>query len=218
MAQTESFYYVLPRAEMLKYVPKQARCVLDVGCGAGRFGQLVKEKRNAEVWGIELDNEVGEVAKSNIDHVYIGDVDEQIRLLPSNKFDCIVCNDVLEHLVNPLNTLKEARRLLTDNGKIVASIPNIRFYRALKHILIDKDFQYADSGIFDRTHLRFFTKKSMARMFHDAGYEVEVLEGINRQVSQNKAAAAALAVFYALSRRAFEDSKYLQFACVAKPR
>jgi 2-polyprenyl-3-methyl-5-hydroxy-6-metoxy-1,4-benzoquinol methylase len=78
----------------------------------------------------------------------------------------------LEHLINPSEVLKNISKYLNQDGLIIASIPNIRHYSIIKSLIIDATFNYTESGILDRTHLRFFCKKNMIELFEYTGYEV----------------------------------------------
>src|SRR5882672_773658 len=102
-------YHGQARPEMVAFVPAGARRVLDVGCGEGLFGAEVKARRAAEVWGIELDPTAAAVAGKRLDRVLTGDVASAIAELPRGFFDCIVFNDVLEHLVDPRQILTAAK-------------------------------------------------------------------------------------------------------------
>lgn len=86
-------------------------------------------------------------------------------------FDCIILADVLEHLEDPLSTLRRLRGYLSPKGIVVASIPNVRYYGVI-NMLVEGRWKYEDSGILDRTHLRFFTRKEMESLFRDAGFEI----------------------------------------------
>lgn len=213
----EAFEHIEPyfrglREEMLAFVPSNIARALDVGCGAGGFGAMVKERTGAEVWGIEANEEVAKESKKWLDRVLIGDATEQLRELPARTFDAIFFNDILEHLVWPDEALRRARELLTNDGVVIASIPNIRYFKALKQILFKRDFPWDDEGVFDRTHLRFFTKKSMIRLFEDSGFQVKRIEGIN--AAQGTKLAIALVLTFGL----FSDARFLQYAVVARPR
>lgn len=209
--KVESIYYCQPRPEMLPFVPATAKRVLELGCAEGAFAATVKERTGAEVWGIEFDPQPAERARAVIDRVLVGDADERIAELPDTYFDAIVCNDVLEHLVNPGATLRQLRGKLTPGGLVVASIPNIRFWPALSKVLFWKDFPQEDCGIFDRTHLRFFTHKSMVRMFETAGFTVRRIKGINAWYDPLGVLLIVLSLGY------FADVLYQQYACVAAP-
>ncbi|AGC62990.1 SAM-dependent methyltransferase [Mycobacterium liflandii 128FXT] len=204
-------YYGHKRPEMLRFLPADAQCVLELGCGEGVFGAIVKQSTGAEVWGLEYNEEAAQRAGELLDHVLAGDASTRIAELPDNYFDAVVCNDVLEHLVDPLDTLKRLRTKLKPDGVVVASIPNIRYLPALGKVVFRRDFPQEDFGIFDRTHLRFFTRSSMVRMFEDAGFSMQRIKGINPFLRPFGA------LFVALSLGHFADGVFLQYACVATP-
>lgn len=204
-------YFTQTRPEMMPFVPPAARRILDVGCAEGWFGKQLKEQREAEVWGIEVVEAAATSARRFLDHVCCGDVFEELKKFPAASFDCIVFNDVLEHLVDPFAVLVAAKRLLAPKGVVVCSIPNIRFFRPFFNFVVRADWHYEDAGIMDKTHLRFFTKKSIARMFPALGYRIQRLEGINPTSSWR------VALLNAVLFGAIEDTRYLQFACVAEP-
>ena len=177
--EKEPEYYEQSRPEMLAFVPNDARVILDVGCSTGSFGRLIKEKRpNSIVWGIEPTVEAAKQASRKLDRVINSAFDAKLSDLSGIKFDCIIFNDVLEHMVDPYSALQESRQLLAKNGSIVASIPNILHFYQVFSILKNQDWKYEDSGILDITHLRFFTKKSVVRMFENAGFHIEEISGI----------------------------------------
>lgn len=204
-------YYQYARTEMLPYVPPSVRRVLEVGCSAGLFGEQIKKASNAEVWGIETVVAAADLASKRLDKVLVCDVEHDDLGLPHEYFDCIVFNDVLEHLSDPWTVLRKMRAALAPSGCIVASIPNIRYYATLKELLLRKQWEYQDEGILDRTHLRFFTERTIPKFFSDCGYELLKFEGINPISMKWK-----LRVFYAIFGKIFGDTRYLQFACVAR--
>lgn len=204
-------YYQCDRSEVLPFVPEAVSKVLDVGCGAGVFAAAIKKTRNAEVWGIEAVPEIAEKAKGLLDRVVVGDVEKDHLQLPSDYFDCIVFNDVLEHLAYPWDVLASMGNALRCDGCIVASIPNIRYYPILKALVLQKEWEYTSAGILDRTHFRFFTQRSIPDLFRESGYELVRMEGINPVGLSWK-----LKVVFKLLGGFLEDTRYLQFACVAK--
>jgi 2-polyprenyl-3-methyl-5-hydroxy-6-metoxy-1,4-benzoquinol methylase len=203
-------YYDNIRSEMLKYLPKNAKRVLDIGCSNGSFAEIIKKQNNAEVWGIEYMEEHGIEAMKKLDKVFIGMCEDFIENLPDNYFDAIYFNDVLEHLVDPNKVLEIVKQKLSSTGVVISSIPNIRFYKSLRKVLINKDWKYEDHGTMDRTHLRFFTKKSIRRMYEDLGYNIVKHEGINRSKSIKPY------LFYFLTFFTQLDMQYVQFATVAR--
>lgn len=204
-------YYTQTRAEIARLIPPSAARVLDIGCGAGVFGQILKDERNVEVWGIELLPGVAEQARARLDHVLAGPAEACVARLPDAFFDCIVCNDVLEHLVDPYALLAALRAKMALGGVVVASIPNIRYFRTLFALVARGEWRYTESGTLDKTHLRFFTQSSIAEMFTSLGYEIVSMQGINPTASWK------VAIFNTLTLGFFSDTRYLQFACVARP-
>ncbi len=202
-------YYSAHRADMVKYIPPGTRTLLEVGCGEGYFGKLIKEKFSAEVWGVELMGPAAEKASSKIDSLLVGKIEALIPDLPDSHFDCIVFNDVLEHLLNPWEVISDIKPKLSADGVIVASIPNFRYWPNLQEILWDGEWDYQDHGVLDITHIRFFTLKSIRKMFESAGYEIITLEGFD----VNEILRLKLLNFFT---KRFSDLKYLHFACVAR--
>jgi 2-polyprenyl-3-methyl-5-hydroxy-6-metoxy-1,4-benzoquinol methylase len=207
------WYYACPRKEMLKYVPEASRTVLDVGCGEGLFGHALQQQvAGREVWGIEIDPIAAGEAEGQIDKVLVGDVETVLSGLPEGHFDCVVFNDVLEHLVDPESVLRKITRYMTPNGIVVCSIPNVRYFPVLFRLILRKEWRYVDNGVLDRTHLRFFTIKSIQQMFEELRYDVLTIDGINRLNTWRPKVASVL------SLGLFSDCRNKQYACVARPR
>jgi 2-polyprenyl-3-methyl-5-hydroxy-6-metoxy-1,4-benzoquinol methylase len=204
---------------MLEFVPLSAKCVLELGCGEGVFASTVKKRQGAEVWGLEVDSQAAALASSRLDRVILGDASETIESVPSGRFDCIVANDILEHLVSPDRILRDIRRCFSPEGVLVASIPNIRYFDTLYELLVDRDFRYRGTGILDRTHLRFFTKKSICRLFDETEYDVVRIRGINSGLATWRSEGWRSAVRAAMCVLVFgPDVQYLEFAVVGRPR
>ena len=173
-------YYKQIRPEVAKFIPARIHTLLDVGCGEGAFLSFIKEKTGAETWGVEAVVSVASIAGTVVDHILAGKIEEVIHSLPDSYFDCITFNDVLEHLADPWIVLRNIRQKLSPGGVIIASIPNFRYATNLFEIIVCKELRYKDAGILDVTHVRFFTKKSMRRMFEETGYVVVRQVGINK--------------------------------------
>ena len=176
-------YYNNIRYEMLKYLPLDAKTVIDIGCGDGSFAAVIKERTNAEVWGIEYMTDEALRAEKVIDKVYSGPCEDHLDQLPKHYFDVVYFNDVLEHLVDPYIVLEKIKVHLKPGGIIISSIPNIRYHNALIKLLFNKEWEYKESGVMDKTHLRFFTGKSILKMYERLDYKVQVHEGINKSKS-----------------------------------
>ena len=203
-------YYALERSEIFPFIPADIKRTLDVGCGLGNFSSRLKVEKNVEAWGIEMVEEAANQAKSKLDNVLIGTFDDVYDSLPKNYFDCIFFNDVLEHMAYPEDCLIKAKENLADGGYIVASIPNMRYVEVLRELIFKKDWMYKDYGIQDKTHLRFFTEKSMKRMMEDCGYRVERIEGINGLSPYCLTSFINLVCFNRI-----KDIKYKQFVILA---
>jgi ubiquinone/menaquinone biosynthesis C-methylase UbiE len=204
-------YYESPRNDVMPFVPEGVKSVLDIGCGSGGFGENVKLARGAEVWGIEQVAHVAEFARTRLDKVLVGDAIEMMKTIPENTFDLMTANDVLEHLAWPGLALQEAKRILKPGGRVQASLPNIRFWDAFRELAFRADFPQLDQGIYDRTHLRFFTEKSMKRFFAENGYEIERMQGVNATPSR------VLRLINLFTGGKYKDCQYLQFVIVARP-
>lgn len=166
-------YYENEREDLIKFIPDNARRILDVGCGTGALGRAIKKKRgnDIEVTGVEMNPSVGDKARVNIDKVIIGDVEKIDLPFGKEYFDCVIYGEILEHLIDPWSVLLKHRESLKQNGCIIASIPNIAHYRIIK-MLQKQEWNYQKAGILDRSHLRFFTLKSIRSMFDNEGLEI----------------------------------------------
>ena len=205
-------YFDNYRPEMLAYLPKSAKTILDVGCSNGGFGKSLKEVQNVEVWGIEPMPIPAEKARQVLDNVITTPIESAILSLPPKYFDIIYFNDVLEHLLDPYSVLAEIKNKLKDDGLIISSIPNIRYFRNFSKLIFNKEWEYTNEGVLDKTHYRFFTTKSIKNMFNNAGYEVIEHEGINGSRSIKPWLFNILLGFTAM------DIKYPQFATVVSKK
>jgi 2-polyprenyl-3-methyl-5-hydroxy-6-metoxy-1,4-benzoquinol methylase len=207
-------YYQQSREHMLKYIPESVKRTLELGCASGNFSELVKASFGAECWGIEMNPQVARVAAAKLDRVINGDVTQCLNDVPDSYFDCIICNDILEHLVDPYTLLIDLKRKLIAEGVLVASIPNVRYCRNLFELVFRGSWDYREHGILDKTHLRFFTYNSLVKMFPQLGYELLTIEGLEPDRNIKTVAVRILTMLF-LNR--FEDIRYEHFACVAKP-
>ena len=166
--------YIGERNDIVELVPASAIKILDVGCSEGMLGEKLKKKNNAEVTGIEIDKNMAEVAKQKLDRVIIDNIDEidLKKHLRFNYFDCIIFADILEHLQNPWKIIGNVKPFLKDNGVVIISVPNIRHYTTIYNLLARGVWPYNDRGIHDKNHLRYFTFKTIKKIFQDAEYEI----------------------------------------------
>jgi ubiquinone/menaquinone biosynthesis C-methylase UbiE len=206
-------YFSNERREMLHFIPRTCQKLLDVGCGAGEFGALVKKQLGAEVWGVELNAKAAGFAKEKLDTVMHAPFSAELEL-PDNYFDVITFNDSLEHFPDPYPPLEFCKRKLAKGGVVVCSLPNVRYIENVYHFLVDMDWKYEDCGILDSTHLKFFTKKSMLRTFDNARYDVLSIAGIRPHYWSGKK-IFLLRLFF---RKWVDDMKYMNYVSVIAPR
>jgi len=212
LSKHHSGYYASVREDMFKYIPRGVRRTLEIGCGYGGFSSLLKERLGIECWAVEINQEAAGKASEKLDRVINADAATALADLPDGYFDCVMLFDLLEHLADPYSLLCSLKGKLSATGVIVASIPNIRYYRALVDLVVRGDWEYKDHGILDKSHLRFFTRKSIARMLEDLRFQILTLEGIHPTSSRTY----RLLNMVLLGR--VSDARWKHFAVVARPR
>lgn len=168
-------YYQSNRSNLVDLLPQAYHRVLEVGCAEGCFSSNLDPE--AEIWGVEMDSCAAEIAKKRMKKVVRGAYMDVADQLPDDYFDLVICNDVIEHMPDADGFLDEIKKKMTRGAWLMGSVPNVRHYANLFFLLILKDWKYEDSGILDRTHLRFFSKKSLNRLLHDHGYRIVKFKG-----------------------------------------
>jgi len=203
-------YYAYARTEIMSLIPGRGLKVLDIGCGQGAtLAELKRSGKASVAVGIEINREAVSEAEKLLDDVIIGNVENLEIKYPEGYFDVIIIADVLEHLVDPWGTIKKLKKHLAPDGIMISSLPNIRQFGALSRLLFKGDFRYAEAGIMDRTHLRFFCKKNMAELFQD-GFEITGIKSIP------ELAKGELAWLNRLTLRLFEEFMVIQYVIVAR--
>lgn len=175
----ENTYYNNLRKDILPYIPKIANAkMLDVGCGAGNTLCYLKQNEViSEATGVDfVDMPESNQRNPLIDKFLVADLNEQKLDLPKEYFDIVLCADVLEHLSDPWSALEFLKSYMKPNARVIISIPNIREFRAMYKIFLKGDFQYAPSGILDKTHLRFFCKKNLVELAQSANLKIENIQ------------------------------------------
>lgn len=148
---------------------KKNKIVLDVGCNYGLLGKKLLEKQ-VITDGVDINKKALFRAKLFYRNTFLRDLYEPDLKIKNNKYDYIVFSDILEHLPRPDLLLKNSKKYLNKNGKIIVSIPNVaRFEIRIKLLLGNFDYS---PGILSQDHLRFFTRKSAIKMLEDCGYRV----------------------------------------------
>ncbi|GGR72813.1 2-polyprenyl-3-methyl-5-hydroxy-6-metoxy-1,4-benzoquinol methylase [Nocardioides luteus] len=155
----------------------EVKRVLDVGCWTGEVGRILTE-RGCTVTGIEIDPEAAALAEKVLERVIVADLDSTplTELAEPGAYDVVIFADVLEHLLDPRAALEQARSLLAPGGRVVVSIPNVT-HGSVRLALLQGRWQTTDTGLLDRTHIRFYSREGLLDLFAEAGYAVEDLRG-----------------------------------------
>src|SRR5258708_22864809 len=160
-----------PRTLALRLIGP-GKTVLELGAATGRVTRVLSEQ-GCQVVAVERDGAMAPNLEPYCSRVIVGDVERLLleEVFGEQRFDVILAGDFLEHLAHPLKLLQDLKRYLSEDGYIVASIPNIA-HGSVRLSLLNGKFEYKDIGILDRTHLRFFTLDSILRLFADAGFAI----------------------------------------------
>jgi 2-polyprenyl-3-methyl-5-hydroxy-6-metoxy-1,4-benzoquinol methylase len=146
--------------------------VLDIGCASGSVARYLSEEKGCTVIGVEHDPILAEKARAFCQEVHVGDVESaEVRERLVGPFDAVIVADILEHLRRPEHLLESARGLLSDQGRLLVSLPNVANWRIRLRLLFGC-FDYTETGILDRTHLRFYTRRTAERLLVDSGYNI----------------------------------------------
>lgn len=153
------------------------KTILEVGCGPGSQSKVFKEQLAGDVVGIEIDPARAEKARNYCRDVHVANLDSDDLgcFLKDEKFDVVVCADVLEHLRNPESLLVRLKDFLKPDGYLVASIPNVT-HASIVYEMVHGRFEYQTQGLLDSTHIKLFSCASALSIFEGAGYWVADLQ------------------------------------------
>lgn len=167
-------YYGNVNPELLAWIPLDARRVLELGCGEGALAAAYKARNPlCRYTAVELHGPAAAVARTRVDRLIEGDVMalDPAVLADLGPFDAVVMGDVLEHLADPWAVLRRLETLMAPEGVLAISVPNAAHWSLLAAVM-DGDWPAADSGLFDRTHLRWFTLTSLRATLAEAGLDM----------------------------------------------
>jgi SAM-dependent methyltransferase len=159
--------YERARPEILEHIPPTATRVLDLGCATGTTGAALKARQPASVTGIELESDYAREAATRLDHVITGDVE---TAQPQGTFDALIAADILEHLKDPWTALRRYAAQLEPGGTAVISLPNVGHWSTYAN-LARGTWPRKPEGIFDATHLRWFTLRDARELLLQAGLQ-----------------------------------------------
>jgi SAM-dependent methyltransferase len=155
---------------LLALIPPSAVRILDVGCGTGDLGKCLLGDPNRYVVGITYSKEEAAIAGSRLSQVICAELNT-FDFSPLGQFDCVILSHVLEHLYSPSLVLERLKCVLGPESVIIVALPNVVFWKQRVQFLMGR-WRYRDMGILDRTHFRFFDKKSAEQLLEDSGYEI----------------------------------------------
>jgi SAM-dependent methyltransferase len=169
-----SEYFGAARVDFVARLPDRPHAaILELGCGAGATGALaLGGGKCARYVGIELDERAASLARGCLTDVIVGNVERMTLPFAEQSFDALIMSEVLEHLVDPWAALRGLARFLKPGALVMASVPNISHHRVIADLVRGR-FELADSGVMDRTHLRWFTPGSFAALFEQAGIRID---------------------------------------------
>ena len=175
-SHSQRLAYTNLRRDVIRLISSPVVNVLDVGCSSGLLLGYIKSEMNAEyAVGIELNSELAAEATRFADRVLIGNLESfNWDELERNKYDLVVLADVLEHTIEPAAILREVLKSSTPNSQIIISLPNIQHWSAIKNLITGR-WPQLERGLFDKTHLRFFTLASIRELASSAGLEIEII-------------------------------------------
>jgi len=169
-------YFNYTRSEILPLLPSSVSRVLEIGCGTGKTLAWLKSVRQCKwLGGVEFNLEAADQARTRLDVVYDGNIEQMELPIAPGSLDLILCLDVLEHLIDPWTVVKRLQMHLRPGGAIIASIPNVRYRRVVFPLLIQGKWNYTDEGVLDRTHLRFFVRSTAIGLLESSGMTVDMV-------------------------------------------
>lgn len=213
-------YFDDPRPDIQAVVNAPGRRFLDVGCASGALGAALKDAGAAFVAGIEGHPVAAARARTRLDSLLEGDIQSVRVPFSHGEFDYVIFADVLEHLPDPDAVLRRYLPYMGATGRVVVSVPNMRFYSVLLRLIVDR-WSYSDHGIRDRTHLRIFTRRSLEAMLASCSLIVERLERNYRLVEDQSEIGRLGSIATRLARLTiapclFPDLMAFQYVAIAR--
>ena len=214
-------YYSNVNPDLLNWMPLSARKVLEIGCGDGALAAAYRLRNPAAHYtAVEIHPPSALIARGRVDRLIQADIEVMSDEECGGPFDLTLMGDVLEHLADPSRMLVRLHRLLAPGGAIVVCVPNIAHWSALRELMSGR-WPAHDSGLFDRTHLRFFTRESLQEALQGAGFRVLKMRPRQFLLDETEAtrwipALAQVANELGLDRTAFESrARALQYVVAA---
>lgn len=206
-------------SKIIKYIEPDT-VVLELGPATGYLTEYIQKKLNCSVDCVEISPNMAEAAEKYCRHMLVADLDE-IDLEEQFKeeaYDCILMTDVLEHLKKNEKVLQSCRSLLKKNGRLIVSVPNIAHSSIIGSLLKGK-FEYRDEGLLDQTHIRFFTRESIADLLEKCRFSIETIETVQKLPEDTEVGDSLIDLPFGLQKAILnrKDSLTYQFIIICKP-
>lgn len=211
-ADKDPTYFSGARADFVTCLPHDpTAAILEIGCGDGATGALaLSQGRAGRYVGIELFPSAADAARQKLSEVVMGDVETlELDWQPAT-FDALIMSEVIEHLREPDAVLEKLRGVLRPDALVLASSPNVSHWRVIAKLLAGK-FPQEDRGVFDRTHLRWYTPDTYAALFERHGFRIEWVGAVTP-------ASWRVRLISQLTRGRFDHLFMTQIALVARRR
>ena len=180
-------YYLNCNKNLLNNIPAELSHVLEFGCSGGVLGKWYKESNPKTIWhGIDIHKPAVEHAKTLLDKAWCMNANalKPNKVMQDSSYDALIYGDVIEHLIDPETSVLDHLKLLKSGGKVIVCIPNVQHWSVMKHVL-SGNWTYAEQGILDKTHLRFFTRQSFLKLLEKLELNVESMLRISYENTPN---------------------------------
>ena len=200
-------YYGHARADVIEALARPLGAVLDVGCGSGGVGPGLRAAGATRIVGIEVEPSAARRAREIYDEVVIDSVEAALDSL-TERFQTILCLDVLEHLVDPGAVLRALHAVAAPGCSLQVSVPNARHHSLVRDLVVRGTFGYTHAGHRDVTHLRWFTRRDMELLLEATGWRVEAVgnddvgRGVLHRLTRGRLAEFIVGQWYLRARRA----------------
>lgn len=174
-------YYLFCNKWLLQNIPENLDRILEFGCSGGMLGQKYKQDNPDTDWhGIDVFEPALKHAKTVLNQAWKMDVNQLVpnKTMKKEAYDALIYGDVIEHLIQPQESMLAHLALLKEGGYVIACIPNVQHWSVMQQVL-GGDWEYQEQGIMDETHLRFFTRKSFTNLLQGLGLEVTGMQRIS---------------------------------------
>ena len=175
-----------PHYNILNLINIENCKILDIGMGNGILARVLKKgNKNFIIDGVEPNEKACEIAQPFYRNVYKGFIQDYINEIPFEEYDYIIMADLIEHLVNPLDVLQTISKLISNETKVIIDVPNVAF-GAVRLALLKGNWDYVDSGLLEKTHLRFFTKKTLLQLFEKTDLHPEQIINLRHKYTKSE--------------------------------